>query len=140
MAITVECPGGHTIRVKDEYAGKTGYCPRCKAKIRVPGVRSLSDDDILAIVRGRGSSKPEAEPAVSSESVLDDQPSAENASGLSLLGSSKVRGQKVCPGCYQLASFAFSVCPTCGTRLPDRPTDDEALPAEARRNRPSHEG
>jgi len=128
MAITVKCPGGHTLRVKNEYAGRTGYCPRCKAKITVPDVRSLSDDDILAIVQGRGSSKPV--PAVPSDSVLDDQPPAENASGLSLLGSSKIRGQKVCPGCYQLASFSFSVCPTCGTRLPDGPSDERAVSRE----------
>jgi hypothetical protein len=138
MAITVECPGGHKLRVKDEYAGRTGYCPRCKAKVKVPAAKSVTDDDILAIVNRSGSREPE--PGVPSDSVLDHGAPAKGTSGLSLLGSSMIRGQKLCPACYHLASFSFSVCPTCGTPLPDKLSDDATSAHEPGRNDASPDG
>jgi len=122
MAITVECPGGHKLRVKDEYAGRTGYCPHCKAKVKVPGAKCITDDEILAIVKGSGRKEPR--PVRASDSVLDAPPPPKDDSGLSLLDSSRIRGRKVCPECYHLSSFSFSICPKCGTPLPNRPTDD----------------
>ncbi len=35
MAITLECPQGHKLRVKDEFAGKKVRCPKCQAVVRV---------------------------------------------------------------------------------------------------------
>jgi hypothetical protein len=35
MAINLECPKGHKLRVKDELAGKTVRCPKCQAPVRV---------------------------------------------------------------------------------------------------------
>ena len=31
MSIRVVCSNGHTLNVKEKYAGKTGLCPKCKA-------------------------------------------------------------------------------------------------------------
>lgn len=37
MPIPVTCPGCHTrFRVSDQFAGRTGPCPKCKKPIRVP--------------------------------------------------------------------------------------------------------
>lgn len=37
MPITVTCPGCHTrFQVGDQFAGKSGPCPKCKVTIRVP--------------------------------------------------------------------------------------------------------
>jgi hypothetical protein len=35
MAINLECPKGHKLRVKDELAGKTVRCPKCQTPVRV---------------------------------------------------------------------------------------------------------
>lgn len=32
MSIKVTCPNGHALKVKDEFAGKAGLCPHCKAR------------------------------------------------------------------------------------------------------------
>ena len=43
MAIRVTCPGCHKrFKVSDKFAGKTGPCPKCKTKIRVP----TADDEV----------------------------------------------------------------------------------------------
>jgi len=52
MSIRVVCPRGHQLSVKDEYAGKTGLCPVCKAPIKVPESSNggVSDQDILGLI------------------------------------------------------------------------------------------
>ncbi len=36
MAIDTHCPNGHLVTANESLAGKTGFCPRCHAKMRVP--------------------------------------------------------------------------------------------------------
>jgi DNA-directed RNA polymerase subunit M/transcription elongation factor TFIIS len=37
MSITVSCPScGSSLHVKSKFAGKSGECPKCRAKIRIP--------------------------------------------------------------------------------------------------------
>jgi anti-anti-sigma factor len=59
MSIEVTCPNGHSMRVKTEFAGKSGLCPYCKARIAVPdmstirvasGSTGLSEDELLAVL------------------------------------------------------------------------------------------
>jgi hypothetical protein len=52
MSIRVVCPNGHRLAVKDEFAGKTGLCPVCKARIRVPDPANggVSDQDVLGMI------------------------------------------------------------------------------------------
>ncbi len=39
MAITLECAGCHaTLLIKDEFAGKTGKCMKCGARLRIPSL------------------------------------------------------------------------------------------------------
>jgi CheY-like chemotaxis protein len=77
---------------------------------------------VLAIV-GSADEREQQGPGTSA-SVLDDFPPPANESGISLVGSSIVRGQKLCPGCFHLTSFSFRNCPRCGTPLPERPEAD----------------
>jgi hypothetical protein len=35
MTISLECPQGHKLRVKDDFAGKKVRCPKCQAVVRV---------------------------------------------------------------------------------------------------------
>ena len=36
MGIVSHCPNGHRVKVKDYLAGKTGICPSCGARFRIP--------------------------------------------------------------------------------------------------------
>jgi len=127
MTIRVECPNGHVLKVKDRYAGQTGLCPRCKARIRVPSPSDVTDDDILDMLGPLPPPPPpEAEPeeedaaSVLGGEPVHQEPQAED-SGVSLLGSSIIRRQKVCPNCGRMSSFTFKWCPGCGTPLFEGP-------------------
>ncbi len=51
MSIEVTCPNGHVLRVKDCFAGKSGLCPACKARVLVPESRSaFSEDEIIDVL------------------------------------------------------------------------------------------
>ncbi|OHB80409.1 MAG: hypothetical protein A2V98_19715 [Planctomycetes bacterium RBG_16_64_12] len=63
MAIRVTCPGCHKrFRVSDQFAGKSGPCPQCKAIIRVPTkdeeVKIHGPEGLGAGVRGVTTAKP----------------------------------------------------------------------------------
>jgi len=127
MAIAAKCPNGHALKVKDEFAGKSGCCPYCGSRVFVPmpvhttEKSRISDDEILGLLGPPSKVKAEPPPlAPSSDSVLHpgrDAPKPE--SGISLLGSSILRKQKVCPQCAHPASVVFTHCSRCGTPLPD---------------------
>lgn len=41
MTIAVTCPTGHLLRLKDKYAGLSGFCPHCSARVDVLKLRLL---------------------------------------------------------------------------------------------------
>lgn len=42
--ISVQCPGcGHRLKVKQEYAGRRGKCPKCKGSVAIPDIPTSSD-------------------------------------------------------------------------------------------------
>jgi len=60
MGIVSFCPQGHRIKVKDRLAGKTGVCPTCGARFRIPlasvdppasgdGVAALPEAKIMSL-------------------------------------------------------------------------------------------
>ncbi|MGA2034029.1 MAG: hypothetical protein ABSG68_17430 [Thermoguttaceae bacterium] len=102
MAITVKCPNGHELKVKDEFAGKSGKCPHCGARIDIPAAQPMSDDEILGMI-----GPPEDESSKGRK---------ERESGVSLLGAA-MRKTKTCPQCHATASYAFRICPRCGSPL-----------------------
>src|SRR5271157_2661364 len=124
MAISVTCPNGHELKVKDGLAGKSGFCPRCHSRVFVPmplhttEKARISDDEILGLLGAPA--KLEAEPPPSSESELEtvaETQIPEWETGLP--GYSVLRKQKACPQCGHLTSIAFTHCPRCGALLPN---------------------
>lgn len=43
--IRCTCPQGHTLKVKDSYAGKWGKCPKCGTKFQIPAAEGVSAQD-----------------------------------------------------------------------------------------------
>jgi hypothetical protein len=122
MSIAVDCPNGHTLKVKDKYAGKTGRCPYCRARVEVPDPSQVSDEDVLDYLSG-----PHARPQEQSldESVFDDpSPADPEATGVSLAGSTTIRNKKFCPHCGKFVSLSFRYCPSCSTNLSGVPSSE----------------
>ena len=127
MGIQVECPNGHTFKVKDKYAGKKGLCPHCEGQVivQVPDALSATPaSDVLqreAIARRQASHQHSApQPSSSGSSVFDDPnegpaPSSSGTSG-SLLGSSVIRHNIKCK-CGQHVPMWYARCPSCGQYL-----------------------
>jgi hypothetical protein len=127
MGITAKCANGHILRVKDEFAGKTGLCPHCRGRVFVPmpvlEKARISDDEILGLLGKPGiSRRTPVEPAPQSDSVLDAGCSTNRSTSdtsISLHSSSASRKVKICAKCEHITSVAFTHCPRCGTPLPD---------------------
>ena len=128
MGIQVECPNGHTFKVKDKYAGKKGLCPHCEGQVIVQVPDALTANpasDVLqreAIAR-RQATHQHAVPQSSSSSgshVFDDpsEGPAAPSSGTSgsLLGSSVIRHNIKCK-CGQHVPMWYARCPACGQYL-----------------------
>ena len=123
MSIQVSCPNGHVLHVKDSYAGKSGHCPHCHAKVHVPLPSAFSEDDVIGVLgppiptTPDEPAEPEAAAYVHQEAQHAD-PRPDEESGIALYGSSIHQHPKVCPTCHKRTSFSFSICPSCGTPLP----------------------
>lgn len=115
MSIEVACPNGHTLHVKDKYAGQTGLCPHCHVRVLVPTPVCLSEDDIASMI---GPPMVEDEESIHGSSRTAK---SESNSGMSLLGTSAIRrGIKRCPKCHKDVSSAYNLCPHCHTYFSDR--------------------
>lgn len=111
MSIMVRCPNGHVLKVKDSFAGKSGLCPICKARIDVPDPRlgSLSEDDIADLL------------GVPPQSHY----SGGSASGIALhmpetkreTTSAVEAGKKMCVKCHQEIAAGTHICPFCKTYI-----------------------
>jgi predicted amidophosphoribosyltransferase len=105
MAIELTCPNGHKLKVKDEFAGRAGLCPCCKARVDVPKKVDHLDDAILSVLGPQGA---ESAPKPQAPDVISELFSA-------------TKRKKVCPSCGGETSYAFTICPRCGTPLPNTP-------------------
>lgn len=113
MGIEVSCDNGHRLKVKDSFAGKTGYCPICHARVKVPKPETpLSEDDILGVLgdpSAETTSRAERAPIIDSRFYGD---------GLSVPPSAKP-AQRTCPKCEKPIGYQYSArCPRCGAVLP----------------------
>lgn len=103
MAIVTRCPNGHSVRAKDEHAGRTGFCPRCNVKMQVP------------------IPQPAGNLGVSGEFVRQDPRPAWDAGETGPAATSSPfpvkQKTKLCVGCGNNVSQSFTVCPRCGTPL-----------------------
>ncbi len=105
MSISVVCPNGHALRVADRFGGKTGLCPVCKARVKVPrpaGDR-FSEDAILGIL-GPG----EAVAMEDSSPVLPEPPAAPKPQS-----DGSVSSKKSCERCNREIPANIHVCPFC---------------------------
>ena len=132
MGIQVECPNGHTFKVKDKYAGKKGLCPHCEGQVIVQVPDALTANpasDVLqkeAIQRRQASTAHKsgihtAQPQSSSGSHVFDDPNegpapASSGTSGSLLGSSVIRHNIKCK-CGQHVPMWYARCPACGQYL-----------------------
>ncbi|MGO9110096.1 MAG: STAS domain-containing protein [Thermoguttaceae bacterium] len=120
MSIKVTCPNGHALQVKSEFAGKSGLCPHCKARIVVPKQEpeAVSEDDLLEVL---GPPRPvprvpaPSEPPSQHHSMAPkEEPKKEPAASA---GSALLRRKKVCPKCCEIISVSHTDCPRCNTPL-----------------------
>jgi adenylate cyclase len=101
MAIQVVCPNGHALKIKDHYAGKTGSCPICKARIQVPAPVESVDDLIMDVLQ------PETV-GLLSQSFL----ARRNQAGGVYQESPSVK-LRFCPFCRRELTTKIRVCPDC---------------------------
>ena len=111
MSIRVVCPNGQALDVKDDLAGKTGLCPKCKARVQVPELRrdELSEDSIMNILGPRVSRAVQPAPVASSPKTGRSPQVAPAASA----GPPK----KSCHKCNREISAELHICPFCHTYI-----------------------
>ena len=144
MSIEVTCPNGHILRVKREFAGRSGLCPNCQARIEVPKAAPVSEDELLTVL---GPPRPVPRPVA--QSAASGGPPAPHHLAETQLASAQatraahahkphagpdeaetrkqeprrpgdsalLRRRRVCPKCCQIVPFAHNVCPHCDTSL-----------------------
>jgi RNA polymerase subunit RPABC4/transcription elongation factor Spt4 len=113
MSIRVVCPNGHALKVEDSLAGKTGLCPVCKTRVRVPELRQdeLSEDAILSILG----------PHISDDSEELSAEERPTALGMrrSSTGEKSAPPKKICSKCNQQIDAEIHICPFCHTYIAD---------------------
>lgn len=105
MSIRVVCPNKHSLKVPDSFAGKTGLCPVCKARVKVPrpGNLQLSEDAILGILGPHEASEDVPQPVVTAPSrAVGDTPSPP---------------KKSCDRCNREVAANTHICPFCHTYI-----------------------
>jgi hypothetical protein len=124
MSIQVVCPNGHVLKVTDDWAGKKGLCPVCKARVKVPtpSDEQLSEDTILSILGKYDPSK-----SWKKLSDVSDLAAAETPKALRGKGSAEedtegaVDGpsppKRSCPQCNQEIVAGIRICPHCHTYI-----------------------
>jgi len=124
MSIHVVCPNGHALNVKESLAGKTGLCPKCKARVQVPELRrdELSEDSIMSILGPHVSkavqpSPVEASPVeVSPVEVSPVEVSPETVEAPQAVPvDSNSPPKKSCHRCNRVISSELHICPFCHT-------------------------
>ena len=114
MAISVSCPNGHELKIKDKYAGRKGLCPKCQAIVDVPDLSiAISEQAVVDLL---GSSAPHGREPLpvhqddKHHTKIDDDDST--VTGISSVALAKT---KICPKCRKEISTTFHVCPHCRT-------------------------
>ena len=111
MTIRVVCPNGHALNVKDSLAGKTGLCPKCKARVVVPEPHpgGLSEDAIMNIL------------ATHTPATSKNSRDGQEQLGSDALPPSETEKtsppKKPCHKCNEQISAGIHICPYCRTYI-----------------------
>ncbi len=111
MPIKITCPNGHTLKVSDDMAGKTGLCPHCKAKIKVPEpvAGGLTEDDILEIISSGNQNWRQQAKDTSGLDPMAERAAARRAT------EGPTPPRKACPRCNAAIPGGMRICPNCKT-------------------------
>lgn len=84
MSIRITCRNGHSLKVKDSWAGKVGLCPVCRVQIVVPSQDSsvLNEDDILQIMGVNKNTSLSGETMVGNSNSFSETPAPQSRSKL----------------------------------------------------------
>ena len=107
MSIQVVCPNGHVLKVPDDYAGKAGLCPVCKAKVKVPVPKGKISEDAILDILAADAAKVKSQKLDTS----DLEPDGVRRGG-------KVEAmprKKKCPRCNAAIPADIKICPNCRT-------------------------
>jgi hypothetical protein len=104
MSIRCVCQNGHVLKVKESFAGASGLCPMCKARVDVPRrpEPAMSEETILSIV---GTHPPPSSAIPGRHSSAD--PGSQSGIGL----------HKNCDRCNKEVSAGAHICPYCHTYI-----------------------
>ena len=110
MSIKVTCPNGHSLKIKTKYAGKTGRCPICKARITVP---SADDSDVFA----EDSIMDVLQPYESGVSIISLRTPEIGKDPNRISGQVPTQMLKICPECHRQIPADAMICLYCNTNL-----------------------
>ena len=104
MGALMKCPKGHWY--EPAASGKPGACPHCRTVASSQTSKSISDDDVLAIL---GPPK--------KVEMVPEQPEEDPIAERELPKHTLQRHKKVCRACFFETSISFGHCPRCGGPL-----------------------
>lgn len=110
MAMQIVCPNGHALTVNENMAGKTGLCPVCKIRMRVPAPRPkhVSEDAVMDMLDEEpvAAAKPEGKQHAETDTERVDAPG-------SSLKLTIPQARKICRSCRRDIPAKTHVCPFC---------------------------
>ena len=109
MSIRCVCPNGHVLKVKESLAGKSGRCPVCQARVKIPKPRPprMSEDAILDIL-GQEDPIPHVATPEPPEPAVDRQPKEDQEQAVH---------PKHCYKCQREFPDSYHMCPFCHTYI-----------------------
>jgi hypothetical protein len=119
MSIQITCPNGHVLKVKDKYAGQTGMCPHCQARVYVPTPSGISDDAIVDLIGPPPAEDPDALPVHQDPRLRESSSSSSSGSSL-IQAAMAARDTKICPKCKSEVRMCYDLCPYCHTYFSDQ--------------------
>ncbi len=108
MSIRVVCPNGHSLKIKNKFAGQTGMCPICKSRILVPAPKEevVGEDSIMDILSPEESGLSEIEA---------ETPEFDTETGDVWSGMGGSVAPKICSKCLEEIPGDARICPHCKT-------------------------
>ena len=123
MPIQLVCPNGHHLTTKEDNAGKTGKCPKCKVAVSIPVKKIIASDSVVMSILGDANlpnQKQTARKVVPPKPTVSASGTPKNASrvnGSVSSSSAMLPHLKVCPNCEREIDMGYHICPHCHTYI-----------------------